>query len=106
MCTFETGLPVCGAMVTIMSARMQRGEGPGVRTLIPPPPGKSQVAIDFLKDTGTREAIRPRGYKTVFMLNSTEHEIYPAHKCLNANNCWHSNNYQHDKYMKRVASSF
>ena len=22
--------------------------------------------------------------KTFFMLNSTEHEIYPAHKCLNA----------------------
>ena len=24
---------------------------------------------------------RPRGYKTFSMLNSTEHEIYPAHKC-------------------------
>ena len=23
----------------------------------------------------------PRGYKTFFMLNSTEHEIYTAHKC-------------------------
>ena len=23
----------------------------------------------------------PRGYKTFFMLNSAEHEIYPAHKC-------------------------
>ena len=23
----------------------------------------------------------PQGYKTFFMLNSTEHEIYPAHKC-------------------------
>ena len=22
-----------------------------------------------------------RGYKTFFMLNSAEHEIYPAHKC-------------------------
>ena len=22
-----------------------------------------------------------RGYKTFFMLNSTEHEIFPAHKC-------------------------
>ena len=30
-----------------------------------------------------------RGYKTFFMLNSAEHEIYPAHKCLNANNSWH-----------------
>ena len=24
---------------------------------------------------------RPKGYKTFFMLNSTEHEIYHAHKC-------------------------
>ena len=24
---------------------------------------------------------RPRGYKTFFMLNSTEHETFPAHKC-------------------------
>ena len=24
---------------------------------------------------------RPRGYKTCSMLNSAEHEIYPAHKC-------------------------
>ena len=24
---------------------------------------------------------RPRGYKTFFMLNSIEHEIFPAHKC-------------------------
>ena len=31
-----------------------------------------------------------RGYKSFFMLNSTEHEIY-AHKCLNAINCWHFN---------------
>ena len=23
----------------------------------------------------------PRGYKTFFMLNSAEHENYPAHKC-------------------------
>ena len=23
----------------------------------------------------------PRGYKAFFMLNSTEHEIYTAHKC-------------------------
>ena len=25
--------------------------------------------------------IWPRGYKTFSMLNSTEHEIFPAHKC-------------------------
>ena len=24
---------------------------------------------------------RPRGYKTFFMVNSTEHEIFPAYKC-------------------------
>ena len=27
------------------------------------------------------KAIRPRGYKTLFMLNSTEHTIYHAHEC-------------------------
>ena len=27
------------------------------------------------------EAVCTRGYKTFFMLNSVEHEIYPAHKC-------------------------
>ena len=30
-----------------------------------------------------------QGYRTYFKLNSTEHEIYHAHKCLNANNYWH-----------------
>ena len=29
---------------------------------------------------------RSRGYKMFFMLNSTEPEFYPAHKCQNANN--------------------
>ena len=35
------------------------------------------------------------------MLTSAEQEIYPAHKCKNANKCykcWHFNIYQHDKY--------
>ena len=32
-----------------------------------------------------------QGYKTIFMLNTTEHEIYPPHKCYNANNCCHFN---------------
>ena len=27
------------------------------------------------------EVNRPQGYKAFFMLNSTEHEIFPAHKC-------------------------
>ena len=40
----------------------------------------------------------PRVYKTFSMLNSAEHEIYPAHKCQNANNCWHLNIYEQDKY--------
>ena len=35
----------------------------------------------------------PRGYKTISMLNSADHEIYTAHKCQNANNCWHCNIY-------------
>ena len=29
---------------------------------------------------GTPMEIRPRGYKTIFMLNSAEHEISTAHK--------------------------
>ena len=31
----------------------------------------------------------PRGYKTFFMLNSVEHEIFSANKYENANNSWH-----------------
>ena len=31
----------------------------------------------------------PRGYKTYFMLNSAEHEIFSANKYENANNSWH-----------------
>ena len=33
-----------------------------------------------------------QGYKKI-MLDLTEHEIYPAHKCKNANNHWHFNIY-------------
>ena len=40
---------------------------------------------------------RARGYKTFFMLNSTEDEIFSAHKCENANNCWHFNIYEQEK---------
>ena len=36
------------------------------------------------------QEIWARGYKTFFMFNSTEHEIFPAHKCQNANNCKNS----------------
>ena len=28
-----------------------------------------------------RDRAKARGYKTFFMLNSAEHENYPAHKC-------------------------
>ena len=38
-----------------------------------------------------RETTRSQGYKTFFMLNSTEQAIYLAHKFLNANSCWHFN---------------
>ena len=34
-------------------------------------------AADYCDSPG----IRPRGYKTFSMLNSAEHEIFPAHKC-------------------------
>ena len=70
----------------------------------------------------TRLEIRPRGYKTFFVLNSVEHEILNAHKyknikkfgifkaqlslecyfsrsyMLNANNCWHFNIYERGKF--------
>ena len=32
------------------------------------------------KGTYLTTAVWPQGYKTFFMLNSAEHEIYPAHK--------------------------
>ena len=37
--------------------------------------------------------LRAWGYKTFFVLNSFEHEIFPANKYLNANDCWHFNIY-------------
>ena len=36
----------------------------------------------------------------VFSGNINEHEIYHAHKWLNANNCWHFNIYQHDRPLR------
>ena len=36
-----------------------------------------------------RNVFRPQGYKTVFMLNSAEHEIFSANKYENVNNSWH-----------------
>ena len=46
-----------------------------LRTLTP--------ALEIFKVT------RPRGYKTFFMLNSAEREIFSANKYENANNSWH-----------------
>ena len=37
---------------------------------------------------------RPIGYKTFFMLNSAEHEIFSANKYENANNSCHFHIYQ------------
>ena len=39
----------------------------------------------------------PEIKKTFSMLNSTENEIFPAHKCENANNFWHFNIYEREK---------
>ena len=41
----------------------------------------------FLQRTANYERYSawPQGYKTVFMLNSTENEIHPSQKCCNAN---------------------
>ena len=47
---------------------------------------------------GTQADTWPRGFKTVFMLNSTEHEIYPAHKCWNANNFTVSEQYKYNTW--------
>ena len=41
----------------------------------------------YLMMSANRNQIRPRGYKTFFMLNSTEHEICLANKSLITNNC-------------------
>ena len=74
------------------------------------------------------EHARPRGYKTFFMLNSAEHEIYPANKSQitkkiansfllnitehenfsankyeNANYCWHFHIYQKRKFHAQLS---
>ena len=79
-------------------------------------------------NTGAYMMARPRGYKTFFVLNSTESTkfqlltittiqtnkdvscnmslkycIYHANKCLNANNCWHFNIYEQDKFRAQLS---
>ena len=41
----------------------------------------------FLNFRGHSLSIWPRGYKTIFMLNSAEHEICPANKDQITDNC-------------------
>ena len=44
----------------------------------------TSIIIHYRFMRGSRQlrwGSRPRGYKTFFMLNSADHEIYPAHKC-------------------------
>ena len=40
----------------------------------------SSRAFTFRPDYESFDYVRPQGYKKNFMLNSDEHEIYPAHK--------------------------
>ena len=44
----------------------------------------------------------PEVLKLFFMLNSTEHVIFPAHKCENASNCWHFNIYEQEKIVLKA----
>ena len=44
---------------------------------------------------GEANQLAPRLYN-FFVLNSAGHEIFPVHKCLNANNCWHFNVYERE----------
>ena len=41
----------------------------------------------------------------IFMLKSTEHEIFHAHKCLNANNCWHFNSFRRKNSIVGLSES-
>ena len=51
--------------------------GRGAGTPVPPPPTPMNLEINIL----IKEKTWAGGYKTFFMLNSIEHEIFPAHKC-------------------------
>ena len=51
--------------------------GGGAGTPVPPPPTPMNLEINIL----IKEKTWAGGYKTFFMLNSIEHEIFPAHKC-------------------------
>ena len=57
-----------------------------------------KITVSVYRFPLNAELIWPQGFKTFFILNSADYEIYPAHKCYNANNCCHFNIYQRDKY--------
>ena len=46
--------------------------------------------------------IRPLGYKTFFMLNSAEHEIFSANKYENVNNSWHFHFYKQRNFHAQL----
>ena len=86
-----------------------------------------EARVSQLFHLAIQSTIRPRGYKTFFVLNSVEHEIlnarmyknikkfglfkaqlilecyFSAHKCLNANNCWHFNIYEREKVHAQLS---
>ena len=69
--------PASGApqsMPQNLPSHMPQGQG---YSSVPPNVQDQQYQGSF----NMQGKIRPRGYKTFFMLNSVEHEIFPAHKC-------------------------
>ena len=55
------------------------------------------MKLKLVKQSFVSKSFSRRGYKTFFMLNSAVHEIFPAHKCWNANSCWHFDLYEQEK---------
>ena len=53
-----------------------------------------QTPRSMLPELGLHSLLGPRGNKTFFMLNSTEHEMFSAHNYENANNIWHFHSYE------------
>ena len=49
----------------------------------------SECGSQDRKNESQLDHIWTQGYKTFFMLNSAEHEIFFANKYENANNSWH-----------------
>ena len=90
------GLPFVAQVACAYSLRIRVEET--LNTWLPiERPSKTMISLSFLV-MPMRCSYWPRGNKTFFMINSAAHDIYPAHKCQNANSCWHSNIYKHDKY--------